>query len=97
MQPLVLRHGFEAEQKAVEPLIAALQDATRKVCKQPLRRAHPIYSSMWRDHNVFNMQRIPAVTCGMPRVLPTPEDLVKSARIYAITALAICGRAGGTA
>jgi len=97
VQPVVLRHGFEAEQKAVAPLVAALRDATRKVCKQPLRRAHPVYSSMWRDHNVFNMQRIPAVTCGMPRVLPTPADLVMSARIYAMTALAICGRAGGPA
>lgn len=93
--PQVLRHGFEADQRAVEPLVAALQGATQRVCGQPLRRAHPVYSSMWRDHNVFNMQRIPAVTCGMPRVLPTPEDLVKSARIYALTALAICGRAGG--
>lgn len=97
VQPLALRHGFEAEPAAVQPLVAALQDATRKVRREPLRRAHPIYSSMWRDHNVFNMQRIPAVTCGMPRVLPTPEDLVTSARIYALTALAICGRAGGTA
>jgi formylaminopyrimidine deformylase len=59
---------------------------------QPLARADPIYSSMWRDHNVFNMHRIPAVTCGIPRVLPTPEDLARSAQIYALAALAICGR-----
>ncbi|WP_202026868.1 hypothetical protein [Pseudomonas sp. ADAK13] len=93
VQPMVVRHGFEADQQVVEPLVAAIQRATQRVLEQPLQLAHPVYSSMWRDHNVFNMQRIPAVTCGMPRFLPTPEDLLQSAQIYALTALAVCGRA----
>jgi hypothetical protein len=48
---------------------------------------------MWRDHNIFNMNRIPAVTTGMPRWRPTSQDLSRSALIYALTALAVCGRA----
>ncbi|SFU74035.1 peptidase M20 [Pseudoduganella namucuonensis] len=93
ISPLVVRHGYEADRDAVAPLVAAIGSATEGVLGHALKRADPIYSSMWRDHNVFNMQRIPAVTCGIPRVLPTPDDLVRSAKIYALTALAICGRA----
>jgi acetylornithine deacetylase/succinyl-diaminopimelate desuccinylase-like protein len=92
ISPLVVRHGYEADRDAVAPLVAAISSATEGVLGQALQRADPIYSSMWRDHNVFNMHRIPAVTCGIPRVLPTPDDLVRSARIYALTALSICGR-----
>lgn len=92
ISPLVVRHGYEADRDAVAPLVAAIGSATEGVLGHPLRRADPIYSSMWRDHNVFNMHRIPAVTCGIPRVLPTPDDLVRSAEIYALTALAICAR-----
>jgi len=47
---------------------------------------------MWRDHNVFNMHRVPAVTTGMPRWRPTPEDMASSALVYALTMLAVCGR-----
>ena len=92
ISPLVVRHGYEAGHDAVAPLVAAIGAATEDVLGHALKQAHPIYSSMWRDHNVFNMHRIPAVTCGMPRALPTPDDLVRSANIYAQTALAICGR-----
>jgi len=42
---------------------------------------------------VFNMQRIPAITTGFRRWRPTPQDLVDSALVYALTALAVCGRA----
>jgi len=48
---------------------------------------------MWRDHNVFNMHRVPAITTGPKRWRPTPNDLADSALIYALTALEICGRA----
>ena len=54
--------------------------------------------SMWRDHLVFNEVGIPALTYGptsmvgagrftMPRA-----DLVRAARVYALTALALCGK-----
>lgn len=93
IEPMVVRHGFEADAAEVAPLVAAVGAATELTLHEPLQRANPVYSSMWRDQNVFNMHRIPAVTTGMPRWRPTPKDLAKSALIYALTALAICGRA----
>ena len=92
VEPVVVRHGFEADADAVAPLVAAIGAASEQVHGTPPQRAHAVYSSMWRDHNVFNMQRIPALTSGMPRVKPTTTDMAKSALIYAVTALAICGR-----
>jgi hypothetical protein len=51
---------------------------------------------MWRDHNVFNMHRVPALTTGMPRWRPTPDDMASSALVYALTMLAVCGRHDAT-
>lgn len=93
IEPMVVRHGFEANAVDVQPLVAAVADATKLSTGETLQKANPVYSSMWRDQNVFNMQRIPAVTTGMRRWRPAPADLKKSAEIYALTALAICGRA----
>jgi acetylornithine deacetylase/succinyl-diaminopimelate desuccinylase-like protein len=95
IEPMVVRHGFEADAQEVGPLVGALDAATRLTLDHPIQRAAPVFSSMWRDHNVFNMQRIPAVTTGFQRWRPTPKDLADSALIYALTALAICGRAEG--
>jgi acetylornithine deacetylase/succinyl-diaminopimelate desuccinylase-like protein len=92
LAPVVARHGFEADPDAVAPLAGAVDAATRLARGAPVERAAPVYSSMWRDHNVFNMQRIPALTTGGPRFRPTPDDLASSALIYALTALAVCGR-----
>lgn len=92
VEPMVVRHGFEAVDAAVAPLSGAIDAATRLARGAPLERAHPVYSSMWRDHNVFNMHRVPAVTTGMPRWRPTPEDMTSSALVYALTMLAVCGR-----
>ena len=92
VEPVVVRHGFEADADAVAPLVAAVCAATEQVLEAPAQRAHAVYSSMWRDHNVFNMQRIPALTTGMPRVQPTAKTMAQSALIYALTALAVCGR-----
>ncbi len=93
VEPVVARHGFEADAGAVAPLVGAVDAATRLSLGRPVERAQPIYSSMWRDHNVFNMQRIPAITTGFKRWRPSPKDLADSALIYALTALAVCGRA----
>ncbi len=93
VEPVVVRNGFEADGRAVAPLVGAVDAATRLTLGRPVERAAPVYSSMWRDHNVFNMQRIPAITTGFKRWRPTPRDLADSALIYALTALAVCGRA----
>ena len=92
IEPVVARHGFEADGRAVSPLVAAVDEATKLTFGHPVQLAAPVYSSMWRDHNVFNMQRIPAITTGFKRWRPTPKDLADSALIYALTALAVCGR-----
>lgn len=92
LAPVVVRHGFAAEDRAVAPLAGAIDAATRLARGQPSERAHPVYSSMWRDHNVFNMHRIPAITTGMPRWRPTPAEMASSALVYALTMLAVCGR-----
>jgi acetylornithine deacetylase/succinyl-diaminopimelate desuccinylase-like protein len=95
IEPLVVRHGFEADAASVAPLVGAVDAATRLTLGRPVQRAAAVYSSMWRDHNVFNMQRIPAITTGFKRWRPTPKDLTDSALIYALAALAVCGRAEG--
>lgn len=96
VEAMVVRHGFEAEPDAVAPLVGAVDAATRLARAEPLARAHPVYSSMWRDHNVFNMHRVPAITTGMPRWRPTPGDMASSALIYALTMLAVCSRGTDT-
>ncbi len=96
IEPVVARNGFEADAAAVAPLVGAVDAATRLGLGRPVERAAPVYSSMWRDQNVFNMQRIPAITTGFTRWRPTPKDMVDSALIYALTTLAVCGRAAST-
>lgn len=91
--PYVMRHGFEADTDKVEPLRHALDIAHEAVRGSPIAPSNPVFSSMWRDHNVFNMNRIPAVTMGPVRWRPTIQDLVACTRIYALTALSLCGRA----
>ena len=97
IEPVVVRHGFEADAAEVAPLVGAVDAATRLSLGHPVQRAAPVYSSMWRDHNVFNMQRIPAITTGFKRWRPSPKDLTDSALVYALTALAVCGRADNVA
>jgi hypothetical protein len=52
--------------------------------------------SMWRDHNVYNEMGIPALTYGPPGRAGTGAyalgraDLLAAARVYALTALALC-------
>lgn len=93
IEPYVVRHGFEADSKLVAPLRDAADAAHRAVRGSPISGSHSVYSSMWRDHNVFNMNRIPAVTMGPTRWRPTIDDLVTCTKIYALTAIAICGQA----
>jgi desulfoferrodoxin (superoxide reductase-like protein) len=46
---------------------------------------------MWRDTNVFNEMGIPAITYGPKRRCPIPvDDMVKAAKVYAMTAFSIC-------
>jgi formylaminopyrimidine deformylase len=93
VEPYVVRHGFEADAAAVAPIHKALDRAHQLSRGAPIAIAEPVYSSMWRDHNVFNMNRIPAAVMGPGRWHPTPAEFATCAKIYALAALALCGQA----
>ncbi|MBY9067225.1 peptidase M20 [Hyphomonas sp. WL0036] len=95
VEPVNVSHGYEADDEEVAPLVTGIDIAVQSVLDTPVEIAKPVYSSMWRDHNVFNMHRVPAVTFGPVRWRPTPEDFFKCTLMYALTALAVCGRAEG--
>lgn len=92
----LFRRGYVAE--GAEPVIDALVEATSiEIGEPPPAPERTVASSMWRDLNVFNEMGIPAVTFGPGggtgggnRGLGV-DELVGAARIYARTALAICG------
>jgi acetylornithine deacetylase/succinyl-diaminopimelate desuccinylase-like protein len=93
VEPYVVRHGFEADAAQVAPIHQALNRAHQLTRGGPIPIAEPVYSSMWRDHNVFNMNRIPAAVMGPGRWNPTPAEFASCAKLYALAALALCGRA----
>jgi acetylornithine deacetylase/succinyl-diaminopimelate desuccinylase-like protein len=93
VEPYVVRHGFEADAIAVAPIHQALNRAHQLTRGEPIAIAAPFHSSMWRDHNVFNMNRIPAAVMGPGRWQPTPAEFASCAKIYALAALALCGKA----
>jgi acetylornithine deacetylase/succinyl-diaminopimelate desuccinylase-like protein len=92
----LFRRGYVAE--GAEPLIDAVVEATSvEVPVLPPTPERPVSSSMWRDLNIFNEMGIPSITFGPGggsgggnRGLGV-DDLVSAARIYARTALRICG------
>lgn len=90
--PLIFRQGYEADEQAVTPLAQAIDTGRQAAERGPLTLAHEAYASMWRDHNIFNMYRIPAATFGPSRFQPTLEDMVDAAAIYAFTAWKLCNR-----
>lgn len=86
--------------KGVEPLVAAIRAAHQRVLDSPPPiEAEPAVVSMWRDSNVFNGAGIPAVTFGPSRGQAAVQgtghmeldDMVASAKMYALTALRIAG------
>jgi acetylornithine deacetylase/succinyl-diaminopimelate desuccinylase-like protein len=89
------RPGHEAQ--GIEPLVEALDAAHEQEFGDACEIAGDPECSMWRDHNVFNELGIPALTYGPPGVAGAgtfavrKEDLLRSARVYALTALALCG------
>ncbi|XID92077.1 hypothetical protein ACF3MZ_26950 [Paenibacillaceae bacterium WGS1546] len=90
VEPIVYRQGFEADAERVDELKRAISRSSVSAGKGETPQGHYIYSSMWRDHNVFNMYHIPAVTYGPRRFAPTVDDMVDAAVIYATTAWLIC-------
>lgn len=92
------RPGYEAA--GIEPLVAALDAGHELEFGSACEIATPPECSMWRDHNVFNELGIPALTYGPPGVAGAgtfavrKADLLRTARVYALTALALCAATG---
>jgi acetylornithine deacetylase/succinyl-diaminopimelate desuccinylase-like protein len=95
VEQFVNRPGYEAH--GIEPLVAALDEAHELEFGEPSEIADPAVCSMWRDHNVFNEMGIPALTYGPTGIVGGGQfamsipDLVRAARVYALTSLAVCG------
>lgn len=85
-------HRPGSEAKGVEPLVGAVQRAHQAIMDRPMAQAIAPFSSMWRDNIVFNEFAIPSLTYGPPRFTPIAvDDLVRTAQVYALTALDLCG------
>ena len=88
------RDGYEA--KGIEPLADALDAAHVAEFSTVPEIATAPETSMWRDHNIYNEMGIPALTYGPPGVAGdgsyavSKADLLRTARVYALTALALC-------
>lgn len=97
------QRGFVAEK--AEPLLEALRSAHKRVIGSELPYAGSVVHSMWRDTNAFNEAGIPAIGYG-PRTREPPggfrglagtprpiaaDDLVATAKVFALTAMQICG------
>jgi hypothetical protein len=89
------RPGYEAQ--GIEPLSDAVDEAHAHEFDAACEIATPPECSMWRDHNVYNEMGIPSLTYGPPGVAGAgtfavrKEDLLRTARVYALTALSMCG------
>jgi acetylornithine deacetylase/succinyl-diaminopimelate desuccinylase-like protein len=87
--------------KNAEPLIAAVTDAHRHVFDSEPPAPPSAETSMWRDLNVFNEVGIPSICYGPPRQREALSgaqnramkisDLIQAAKVYALTALILCG------
>ncbi len=96
--------GFIAQH--AEPLIEAVTAAHRYVFGAAPPAPPSAEMSMWRDLNVFNEVGIPSICYGPPRRREPLSgagnramkiaDLVQATKVYALTALELCGVEEGT-
>lgn len=87
--------------KNAEPLIEAITEAHRYIFNSEPPQPPSAETSMWRDLNVFNEVGIPSVCYGPPRQREPLsgagnramkiDDLVQASKVYALTALMLCG------
>lgn len=101
VSPYHWSRGYVA--RGAEPLVAALSEAHRFVFgRDPVDPPAEVVS-MWRDLNVFNEVGIPSVCYGAARQSEPYsderdrcmriDDLLAATKVYALTALAVCGTA----
>ena len=96
VQMFMGRKGYEG--KNVEPLVQAIRNSHRAIRGTECPPMPTPETSMWRDVNIFNEVGIPSATFGFTRNNPGNggefaeiSDLVDCAKMYALTALEICG------
>ena len=87
--------------KNAEPLIGAVTHAHKYIFGLEPPAPPSAETSMWRDLNVFNEVGIPSICYGPPRQREPMSgaqnramkiaDLVEATKVYALTALRICG------
>lgn len=101
VEPYLYRRGYVADD-AVSGLTGPLTGAHETVLGEDPTPPAPHVTSMWRDSNVFNAAGIHSVNYGPPRApeaFPDAplshavrvDDLVDAAKIYALTAMEVCG------
>lgn len=97
---IMFKAGFAADRDSITPLLSEIETAHRHVRGVEMPEyAEDAVVGMWRDTNVYNRVGIPALTFGPSRgragVQGTGfvelDDFIDGAKIYALTALAICG------
>ena len=97
--PYEYKRGYIAE--GAEELVDALKRSHARVIGGEPAPPSPPVLSMWRDNNVFNELGIPSVCYGPKRQRETltaegnrsmlVDDLVSAAKVYALTAMDLCG------
>jgi acetylornithine deacetylase/succinyl-diaminopimelate desuccinylase-like protein len=95
VEPFVFRRGYEAQ--GVEPLVAKVEAAHRRIFGEAPGRPIDAVTSMWRDSNVFNEAGIPTVVYGPGASVGGGNfameiaALVQAAKAYAAIAIEVCG------
>lgn len=88
----LFRQGYEAAGEEIAPFVDMVKGGHAAVFGKELEMSTPVFSSMWRDHNVFNEYGVPSLTYGPPRQTPSLESLMQCTRAYAAIALEVCMR-----
>ena len=97
---IMFKSGYAAPRDSIAPLLGEIETAHRYVRDVEMPEyAEDAVVGMWRDTNVYNRVGIPSLAFGPSRgragVQGTGfvelDDFVDGAKIYALTALSICG------
>lgn len=85
----LFRQGYEADKNEISPYIKCVDDAHTFVFGKKVEMSTAGFSSMWRDHNIFNEYHVPSITYGPSRYCPSVEDMMNCAKAYALMALEV--------
>ncbi|RXZ78560.1 M20/M25/M40 family metallo-hydrolase [Paenibacillaceae bacterium] len=86
----LFRQGYEANHDQVTPFVDMIKSSHQEVRQEELQMSAPVFSSMWRDHSIFNEYGTPSVTYGPSRQTPSLAEMLSCAKVYASIALEVC-------